>query len=147
MATSSFDSPDQPVVLGFDPGRQKCGLAVVGLDRSLYYHQVVPAEAAIATIAELRQQFPISMIVMGNQTSANEWKQRLAETADPPRVVLVDERYTSLEARERYWQMYPPRGLSRLLPQGMRTPPRPIDDIVAILLIERYLEQLTNSLS
>ncbi len=147
MSTSSFDSPDQPVVLGFDPGRQKCGLAVVGLDRSLYYHQVVPAEAAIATIAELRQQFPISMIVMGNQTSANEWKQRLAETADPPRVVLVDERYTSLEARERYWQMYPPRGLSRLLPQGMRTPPRPIDDIVAILLIERYLEQLTNSLS
>ncbi|MBF2049606.1 MAG: Holliday junction resolvase RuvX [Elainella sp. C42_A2020_010] len=147
MATSSFDSPDQPVVLGFDPGRQKCGLAVVGLDRSLYYHQVIPAEAAIATIAELRQQFPISMIVMGNQTSANEWKQRLAETADPPRVVLVDERYTSLEARERYWQMYPPRGLSRLLPQGMRTPPRPIDDIVAILLIERYLEQLTNSLS
>ncbi|WNZ24607.1 Holliday junction resolvase RuvX [Leptolyngbya sp. NK1-12] len=147
MATSSFDSPDQPVVLGFDPGRQKCGLAVVGLDRSLYYHQVIPAEAAIATIAELRQQFPISMIVMGNQTSANEWKQRLAETADPPRVVLVDERYTSLEARERYWQMYPPRGLSRLLPQGMRTPPRPIDDIVAILLIERYLEQLTNRLS
>jgi len=29
------------------------------------------------------------------------------------------------------------------LPQGIRTLPRPIDDIVAILLIERYLERLT----
>lgn len=146
MPASLSDSPEQPVILGFDPGRQKCGLAIVGLDRSLYYHQVIQAEAAIATIQTLRQQFPVSIVVMGNQTSANEWKQRLTEDADPdpPRVVLVDERYSTLEARDRYWQMYPPRGILRLLPKGMRTPPRPIDDIVAILLIERYLERLTN---
>ena len=55
----------------------------------------------------------------------------------------IDERYSTLEARDRYWQMYPPRGLAKLLPQGIRTLPRPIDDIVAILLIERYLERLT----
>lgn len=144
MSTSTFDSPEQPVILGFDPGRQKCGVAIMGLDRSVYYHQVIPAQEAITTIEDLRQQFPVSMVIMGNQTSANDWKQRLTEVADPPRVILVDERYTSLEARNRYWQMYPPRGFVRLLPQGMRTPPRPIDDIVAILLIERYLEQLTN---
>jgi hypothetical protein len=59
--------------------------------------------------------------------------------------MLVDERYTSLEARDRYWQMFPPKGITKLLPQGMRTPPRPIDDIVAILLIERYLSRLTES--
>ncbi|HBB34174.1 MAG TPA: resolvase, partial [Cyanobacteria bacterium UBA9273] len=41
--------------------------------------------------------------------------------------------------RDRYWQMYPPKGLQRLIPKGMRQPPRPVDDIVAILLIERYL--------
>jgi hypothetical protein len=37
--------------------------------------------------------------------------------------------------------MYPPAGLSRLIPQGMRVPPRPVDDIVAIVLIERYLNK------
>lgn len=145
MPNSSSTLPNQPVILGFDPGRQKCGLAVMGLDRSLFYHQVVSADTAIATIEDLRQQFPVSMAVMGNQTSSQFWKQQLAEVADPLRVVLVDERYSSLEARDRYWQMYPPRGLTRLLPQGMRTPPRPIDDIVAILLIERYLERLTSN--
>lgn len=145
MPSSSFVSLNQPVILGFDPGRQKCGLAIMGLDRSLYYHEVIPAETAIATIETLRQQFPVSIVVMGNQTSANQWKQQLAEVADPLRVVMVDERYSTLEARDRYWQMYPPQGLVRLLPQGMRTPPRPIDDIVAILLIERYLERLTSN--
>lgn len=145
MPSSSSVSLSQPVILGFDPGRQKCGLAIMGLDRSLYYHEVVSANTAIVTIETLRQQFPVSMVVMGNQTSAKEWKQQLAEVADPPRVVMVDERYSTLEARDRYWQMYPPQGLARLLPQGMRTPPRPIDDIVAILLIERYLERLTSN--
>ena len=117
----------------------------MGLDRGLHYHQVIPAQEAIDTIQTLRQQFPISLLVMGNQTSAKAWKQKLeSELPDPLRIILVDERYSSLEARDRYWQMYPPRGMTRLMPQGIRTIPRPIDDIVAILLIERYLERLTN---
>jgi RNase H-fold protein (predicted Holliday junction resolvase) len=139
-------SPTQPVILGFDPGKDKCGLAVMGLDRQLHYHQVVLSSEAIASIETLRQKFPVSLMVMGNQTTAKRWKQQITEEVkEPLNIILVDERYTSLEARDRYWQMYPPKGLSKLLPQGMRQPPRPIDDIVAILLIERYLNRLTES--
>lgn len=140
----SASLPGQPVILGFDPGRQKCGLAVMGLDRCLYYHKVVQAAEAIATIQTLQQQYPISFLVMGDQTSAKEWRQQIiAGLTDPLRILPVDERYSTLEARDRYWQMYPPQGLAKLVPQGIRTLPRPIDDIVAILLIERYLERLT----
>ncbi len=145
MTFSEF-SPTQPVILGFDPGKDKCGLAVMGLDRQLYYHQVVTAQKAIATIETLRQQFPVSLLVMGNQTTSKQWKQQLRETlVEQLSIILVDERYSTLEARDRYWQMYPPKGLTKLLPQGMRQPPRPIDDIVALLLIERYLNRLTES--
>ncbi|BAY24918.1 resolvase domain-containing protein [Calothrix sp. NIES-2100] len=141
-------SPTQPVILGFDPGRDKCGMAVIGLDRQIHYHQVVIANEAIATIETLRQQFPISLMVMGDQTTAKQWKKRLLqELVEPLNIVLIDERYTTLEARDRYWQMYPPKGLTKLLPQGMRQPPRPIDDIVAILLIERYLNRLAESVN
>ncbi|AFY33046.1 pre-16S rRNA-processing nuclease YqgF [Calothrix sp. PCC 7507] len=147
MTLSEF-SPTQPVILGFDPGRDKCGVAVMGLDRQLYYHQVIPANEAIATIEELRQKLPISLVVMGDQTTAKQWKRQLSqELADPLNIILVDERYTTLEARDRYWQMYPPQGITKLLPKGMRQPPRPIDDIVAILLIERYLNRLTESVN
>ncbi len=145
MTLSEF-SATQPVILGFDPGRDKCGVAVMGLDRQLHYHQVIPANEAIAAIEKLRQKLPISLVVMGDQTTAKQWKQRLSqELADPLNIILVDERYTTLEARDRYWQMYPPQGIIKLLPKGMRQPPRPIDDIVAILLIERYLNRLTES--
>jgi RNase H-fold protein (predicted Holliday junction resolvase) len=129
------------MILGFDPGRDKCGLAVMGKERQLLYHQVVVSQEAIATIQQLCQQFAIETIVMGDQTTAKSWKQKIAH--DLPMsvpIVLVDERYSSLEARDRYWQMYPPKGIKRLIPQGLRQPPRPVDDIVAILLIERYLQ-------
>lgn len=130
------------LILGFDPGRDKCGLAVMGKERQLLYHEVVPSQDAIATIQQLCQQFSIEIMVMGNQTTAKSWRQKLDRDLSPPMpIVMVDERYSTLEARDRYWQMYPPKGLQRLIPQGMREPPRPIDDIVAILLIERYLNR------
>ncbi len=143
--SSQPDQPvsDQPVILGFDPGRRKCGLAIIGVDRTIRYHRVVDADTAIATIQTLRQQFPISLLVMGDQTTAKDWKRKLSqELPEPLRIVMVDERHSSLEARDRYWQMYPAQGITRLIPQSFRNIPRPIDDIVAILLVERYLERL-----
>lgn len=134
-------SHQESMILGFDPGREKCGVAVMGVDRRLYYHQVVPASQAIATLNHLCQQFPIVQFILGDQTTSRTWKQRLQQElvlSNPPSIVLVDERHSSLEARDRYWEMYPPKGLNRLLPRGLRQPPRPVDDIVAILLIERY---------
>lgn len=133
----------QPAILGFDPGRQKCGLAVMGLDRNLFHRSVVAADAVLTTIQQLQKKYPISLIVMGDQTSASDWKETLTQLQEPLRVILIDERYSSLEARDRYWQLHPPQGWQRLLPQGMRQPSVPIDDIVAMLLIERYLNRLT----
>ena len=79
---------------------------------------------------------------MGDQTTSKMWKQKLTEILpESLSIIQVNERYSTLEARDRYWQIYPPKGLTRLIPKGMRTPPRPIDDIVAIVLIERYLNQ------
>ncbi len=137
--------PDQPMILGFDPGRYKCGVAVMGVDRRLHHHAIVLADRVLDDLQRLQNQFPLSLLVMGNQTTSDAWKQRLEELPTPIRIVLVDERNSTLEARDRYWKMYPAIGLQRIIPKGMRMPPRPLDDIVAILLIERYLEQLTES--
>ena len=132
------------MILGFDPGRDKCGLAVMGQDLQVPYHQVVLASDAIATIHLLLQKFPISIVVVGDRTTSKQWQKQLQEVLPATMTIsMVDEHNTTLEARERYWQMYPPKGFTKLLPQGFREPPRPVDDIVAILLVERYL-QVTN---
>ncbi|WP_079679959.1 pre-16S rRNA-processing nuclease YqgF [Planktothrix sp. PCC 11201] len=130
------------MILGFDPGREKCGIAVMGDGSQLYYHEVILAADVPTIIQSLCQQFTIETVVMGDQTTSKMWKQKLTEILpESLSIIQVNERYSTLEARDRYWQIYPPKGLTCLIPKGMRTPPRPIDDIVAIVLIERYLNQ------
>ena len=76
---------------------------------------------------------------MGDLTTSQAWYEKLSNNLVGVPITMVDEKNSTLEARDRYWQMYPPKGLGKLIPQNLRVPPRPIDDIVAILLIERYL--------
>jgi RNase H-fold protein (predicted Holliday junction resolvase) len=130
--------------IGFDPGKDKCGLAIVDANQQPIWHQVVASDSVLVQLAELLTAHPIDRLIIGDQTASKQWQAKL-QTAFPDLIIVqVDERYSSLEARDRYWQMYPPQGLARLVPRGMQSPPRPIDDIVAILLVERYLAQQSN---
>jgi RNase H-fold protein (predicted Holliday junction resolvase) len=131
------------VYLGFDPGRDKCGVAVMDDARQILCHQVILSSDVIEIVNSLRQEYDISLLVMGNQTTSQAWQQRLQLELTPPlAIALINERNSTMEARVRYWEMYPPSFPQKLIPQGMRLPPRAIDDIVAILLIERYLASI-----
>jgi RNase H-fold protein (predicted Holliday junction resolvase) len=127
-------------ILGLDPGRDKCGVAVINSKQKAVYHQVIDAAKAIAIIKFLVQKYAIDLIVMGNGTTSQVWQQQIESNLLNVPVTTVSETNSTLEARDRYWIMYPPQGLQRLIPQGLRIPPRPVDGIVAIILVERYLQ-------
>ena len=133
------------MILGFDPGRDKCGVAVADNKVTVHFHQVIESADAIAKIKQLTQQYPVNLIVMGNLTTAKTWYEKLVSNFESIPIIMVDENNSSLEARDRYWQIYPAKGLQKLIPQTMRIPPCPIDDIVAILLIERYVQNYSHS--
>lgn len=125
------------IIIGFDPGRDKCGLALMAKTGNIICHEVVSSDRVVATLKSWSNQYAVSQIVMGNQTTSGQWWEELSAYFPEIPIKRVDERNTTLEARDRYWELYPPRGLMRLIPKGMRIPPRPVDDIVAILLVER----------
>ncbi|BAQ64693.1 pre-16S rRNA-processing nuclease YqgF [Geminocystis sp. NIES-3709] len=130
------------MILGFDPGRDKCGLAVIN-NKKILYSKVISSEDAIVVINELIDKYKPYRLVMGNQTTSKQWQQKLKDNLNLfIEIALVDEKNSTVEAREKYWEMYPPKGLNRLIPKGLRTPPRPVDDIVAIILIDRYLNKI-----
>jgi RNase H-fold protein (predicted Holliday junction resolvase) len=143
---------DTQNILGFDPGRDKCGVAAINSQQEVIYHQVIDSAKAIAVIQQLVEKYAINLIVMGDGTTSQTWQQQIESNLLTVAVTTINETNSTLEARDRYWIMYPPTGLQRLIPQGLRTPPRPVDDLVAIILLERYLRssefaknQLTNN--
>lgn len=128
------------MILGFDPGRDKCGLALVNNNKQILYNKVIPSEDSIEIINNLIAQYKPFKLVMGNQTTSKQWKRRLIDNLNLSiDIILVNEKNSTVEARKKYWEMYPPQGLTKLIPKGLRIPPRPVDDIVALILIDRYL--------
>ena len=127
---------------GFDPGKDKCGIAIVTLEGNPIRHEVIASDTAIATLQSWMQTHSIKSLILGDQTGSKQWRSRIIEALPDIQIITIDERFSSQQARDRYWKMYPAQGLQKLVPLGMRTPPRPIDDIVAIILVERYLASL-----
>ncbi len=126
--------------LGFDPGKDKCGVAVVDRMGVALYHEVIPSDTLLEQLPALCTQWQVLQVVMGDRTTAKQWQKKLTQALPAMPIDLIDEHYSTLAARDLYWEMYPPQGLQRLIPQGMRLPPRPIDDLVAIILVRRYLQ-------
>lgn len=125
-------------VLAIDPGRDKCGLAVVQPGRVLH-REVVARDRLAWRVAELVGEYAAHVIVIGDATGSQGVLREVSRLGRP--VEMVPEQGTSLEARRRYFREHPPRGLARLVPEGLRVPPRPVDDYVAVILAERFLEK------
>lgn len=130
------------LVLGIDPGREKCGVAAVDARRGVLHREVVSTLALEKTLRALLAAHPARAVVLGNGTSAKRAAKTVAALLETTAVqlVLADEYRTTDAARARYWREHPPRGWRALLPTTMQTPPVPVDDYAAVILAERYLE-------
>ncbi len=129
------------IVIAVDPGRDKCGVAVVGRQAGVLYKSVVATERMAAAVGELVVKYTVDTVVLGDRTGRQAAQAALAALRPGGRqlaVRLVDEHRSTDEARARYWQDHPPSGLARLVPITLRVPPTPVDDYVAVIIAERY---------
>lgn len=130
-------------VLAVDPGKSKCGLALVRRDAEekvhLIWHQIVPREAILPALEEANKVETYSLIVVGNGTTSKPLIQEIREAMPSMAILVVDEKETTLQARERYWEHNPKKGWRRILPSTMIPPPVPIDDYAALVIAERVL--------
>ncbi len=131
----------EPLLLSVDPGRVKCGIAVVSADGTVFTRSVVPTEALCAKLAVLLAEFAPVAVIVGCGTGCKELIRRIEQVAAPLPVYEVEEAHTSEEARKRWVQANPPMGLQRLMPQSLRCPDAPYDDYVAVILAERWWRQ------
>lgn len=133
------------VVLGIDPGRSKVGLAVVRGDGSVLYRAVLTIEDFKEELEPLCLRFHPRCIVVGGGTGFRALEALLRNLSPDVPVHVVNEAYTSEEARRRFLRENPPRGWRRLIPSWLRTPEQPYDDYVAIILAERYLQEVSQN--
>lgn len=131
-------------IIAIDPGKEKCGIAIVHKEKGILMKDVIPTNELTTKIEEFAAEYNVNQIVIGDGTSSREAKQCLEKITvndHPLTMIFIDERHSTDEARRRYFAENPPRGLKRLIPVTMQVPPKPVDDYVAVILAERYFSQ------
>jgi len=134
---------NEKTVLAVDPGTSKCGMALVRRDAAgklhLIWRAVVPTSAVVPKLHEAYSNAEFHLIIVGGATHSKEVVAAIREHLPSMGILVVDERETSIQARERYWEFNPRRGWRRLIPASLQVPPHPVDDFVAYILAERVL--------
>ena len=133
----------EKTVLAIDPGNAKCGLVVAKRNKlekiELLWRRVAKTDELLDAVKEASSVAPFSMVIVGSGTKSSDVVKLLREWLPSIGILVVDEKDTTLQARERYWLHNPRRGWRRLLPATMQEPPEPVDDFVALILAERVL--------
>ena len=126
--------------IGLDPGHRKCGLARSDSNRQrLDLCLTCTPHGCWRHLQDWWLTHQPSCLYLGDGAGSHHWRAALLTWWPARNLQLVCEAYTSLEARQRYWRLHSPRGWQRLLPEGLRQPPEPVDDLASLVILERGL--------
>ncbi|PIS28090.1 resolvase [Candidatus Saganbacteria bacterium CG08_land_8_20_14_0_20_45_16] len=125
------------MILAIDPGKDKCGLAVLTLEKKVIERQIVKRSEIITTTLAYLHKYQIITVVIGASSNGKKLAQEFAD--NKIKCILLDEKNSTLEARKLYWQENPPQGLWKFIPTSLRVPPVAVDDYAAVIIGERYL--------
>lgn len=138
---------ENSILLSIDPGRDKCGYARVNGNGDPLSLEILTGSQILQRIDSTLEE-GIPDIVIGNGTYSRDLVRNItemvrtrAESREILRLWLIDERNSTLEARELFFLYNPPRGLRRLLPRGLLAPDQPVDHYAALVLARRFLEK------
>ena len=128
----------EEIIIAIDPGTKKCGYAVVDSNLSVFQREVVSIEEITKAIEDSLNIYKINKIILGNGTNYKNIEKRLKNNFPKLKIILIEEEFSTLEARKKYFEANPPRGIFKLIPLSLRVPPCHYDDFVAVLLAEKY---------
>jgi len=127
------------MILAVDPGREKCGVALVEDDGAILSRAILPRGDAAARVCQLLAAHDLSRLALGHATTSRDFQRELLALMPQLEIVTIDETNSTLEARALYWQANAPRGWRKIVPLSLQEPPEPLDDFAALVLARRFL--------
>ena len=128
------------MLISIDPGQKKCGLLLVDLGKQIVLDGlVVDSDFVIDLVVQWSNKAEVKGIILGNGTTSKSWERRLKKIALP--IEIVEEKGTTLRARSRYWEIWPPPIWLRWVPKGLLVPMKNLDAVAALILLEDHLNR------
>ena len=124
-------------LISIDPGKCKCGLVLVDIDKKRVDQAIVlNTEFLPEYVKTLKSIENISKVIIGNGTTSKENIEKLGFIKKD--LVIFEERNTTYRAKKRYFEIFPIRGLKFLLPKEFFIMNKNLDAVSALIIMEDY---------
>jgi len=124
-------------VIAIDPGNSKCGLILADLSTKIAYEAIVISSNLL--IEYVHEKYLLEdniQLIIGNGTTSNTYISSLKDLI--PNLIIAEEKNTTYRAKERYFQIFPPRGLKSFLPREIFILNKNLDALAALIIMEDY---------
>ena len=123
--------------ISIDPGKYKSGLVLAELnDKKVYEAIILKSELLEDYVRNLNNNEDISKIIIGNGTTSKEIRKKLDFFKKD--IIYFEEKNTTFRAKERYFELFPNRGLKLLIPREFFILNKNLDAISALIILEDY---------
>ena len=125
-------------IISIDPGKCKCGIVIVDWDQRLVLNAIIINSDLLAKNikAQYKKNEEIKVII-GNGTTSEMHSNNLKFLGK--HLITVEEKNTTFRARERYFQLFPLKGVKKLLPKEIFIMNINLDAISALIILEDFL--------
>ncbi len=151
------DKNKNKLILGIDPGRDKIGFAFVNFSGDLicsgiFHKRNVNKFINIIKTSEFwellnyiieghipENNSDLQLIFIGNGTHSHDLIKIIQEFGHG-RMMVIDEKNSTIEAKNLYWKIHKPGFLLKFIPEKLRSPGRDVDDLAAWVIALRGIK-------
>ena len=124
-------------LLAIDPGKCKCGLVLADIsEKKVYKAIILKSDLLDNYVSKLIDVENISKIIIGNGTTSKYIREKL--DFFKKEIITFEEKNTTYRAKERYFELFPIRGLNFLIPREFFILNKNLDAISALIILEDY---------
>ena len=125
-------------LISIDPGKSKCGVVLVDIDKKQVEQAIVLNTEFLAEyIKTLLSVECVSKVIIGNGTTSKENIQKLEFVKKD--LIIFEEKNTTFRSKKRYFELFPITGLKKLLPKDFFIMNKNLDALSALIILEDYL--------
>ena len=124
--------------ISIDPGKFKCGLIFADFkSKRVLKAIVIESKYLVQNIKTFIGKDKNIKVLIGNGTTSNHHVKSLSFIEN--NLTIVEEKNTTYRSRQRYFEIFPIKGIKRFLPRDIFLQNINLDAISALVILEDYL--------
>ena len=124
--------------ISIDPGKYKCGLIYADFkSKRVLKAVVIESRYLVQNIKNFIKNDKNIKVLIGNGTTSNHHVKSLSFLGN--NLTIVEEKNSTYRSRQRYFEIFPIKGMKRFLPKEIFLQNINLDAVSALVILEDYL--------